>query len=73
MYIDAKRIVLPLKPVKEVLRLSHLLHAGITKTRELLRSLYFWPGMYTDVKQQILACSPCTKNAVSLPKNPLNS
>ena len=69
-YLDAKRIVWPLKAVKEVMRLAHLPHAGITKTYELLRSLYFWPGMFNDVKQVISACGPCTKNAVSLPKNP---
>ena len=70
VYIDAKRMVLPQKAVKEVLRLAHLPHAGITKTYKMLRSLYFWPGMYNDVKQLILACGPCVKNAVSLPKNP---
>ena len=70
VYIDGKKIVLPLKAVKEVLCLAHLPHAGITKTYELLRSLYFWPGMYNDAKQLILACGPCTKNAVSLPRIP---
>ena len=68
VHIDATRIVLPLKAVKEVLRLAHLPHAGITKTYELISSLYFWPGMYNDVKQLISACLPCTKNVVSLPK-----
>ena len=70
VYLNAKRIVLPLKAVKEVLRLAHLPHAGITKTYELRRSLYFWPGMYNDVKQLISACDPCSKNAISLPKIP---
>ena len=70
VYIDTKRIVLPRKALKEVLRLAHLPHAGITKTYELLRSLYFWPGMYNDVNQLILACGPCVKNVVSLPENP---
>ena len=70
VYLDAERIVLPLKAVKEVIRLAHLPHAGITKIYELLCSLYFWPGMFNDVKQLILACGPCAKNAISLPKNP---
>ena len=39
VYLDAKRIVLPLKAVKDVLKMAHLPHAGITKTYELLRSL----------------------------------
>ena len=70
VYLDAKRIVLPRKAVDEVIRMAHLPHAGITKTYELLRPLYFWPGMFNDVKQLISACGPCAKNAVSLPKNP---
>ena len=69
VYLDAKRIVLPLKAVKEVMRLAHLPHAGITKTYELWRSLYFWPGMFIDVKQLISSCGSCAKIAVSLPKN----
>lgn len=48
-YIDAKRIVLPVKSVKDILQLAHIPHAGMTKTYELLRSLYFWPGMFYDV------------------------
>ena len=39
VYLDAKRIVLPLKAVKDVLKMAHLPHAGITKTYELLSSL----------------------------------
>ena len=39
VYINAKRIVLPLKAVKDVLKRAHLPHAGKTKTYELLRSL----------------------------------
>ena len=46
VYLDTKRIVLPLKVVKDVLKMAHLPHADIKKTYELLRSLYFWPGMY---------------------------
>ena len=70
VYIDTKRIVQPLKAVKEILRLAHLPHARITKSYELLRSLYFWPGMHNDVKHLISASGSCMKNAVSLPKNP---
>ena len=70
IYLEAERIVLPLKAVKDVLRMAHLPHDDIKKTYKLLRSLYFWPGMCNDVKQLISACGPYSKNAVSLPKNP---
>lgn len=65
VYLHVKRIVLPIKAVKEILRLAHIPHPAITKTYELLHSLYFWPGMYSDVKQLISACGSSARHAVS--------
>ena len=55
VYIDAKQIALPIKAVKDILRLARIPHTRITKTNEFYRSLYFWPGMFNDVKQMISA------------------
>ena len=41
--LDSRRIVLPLPPVKHVLKLLHSSHSGITKTTTLARGLYFGP------------------------------
>ena len=49
-YIDAKRIVLPIAAVQNILALAHSTHSGISKTNELCRSMYFWPGMFNDIK-----------------------
>ena len=70
VYIDAKRIVLPIAAVKNTLALAHSTHSGISKTYELCRSMYFWPGMFNDIKKMISACHPYALNAPSLPKNP---
>ena len=70
VYIDAKRIVLPIAAVKNILTLAHTTHSGISKTHKLCRSMYFWPGMFNDIKQMISASRPCSLNASSLPKNP---
>ena len=69
VYIDAKRIVLPIAAVKNIRALAHTTHSGISKTYKLCRSMYFWPGMFNDIKQMISACSPCSLNASSLTKN----
>ena len=39
--LDSRRIVLPLRAVKPVLRLLQSSHSGITKTTQLARGLYF--------------------------------
>ena len=59
VYLDAARIVLPKNAVKVVLPLVHTAHIGMNKTFELCRSLYFWPGMYNDIRQMLCQCKPC--------------
>ena len=70
VYLDAARIILPKGAVKKNLPLVHTSHIGMTKTYELCRSLYFWPGMFNDIRQMICQCTPCSVNRSSQPKNP---
>ena len=70
VYLDAARIVLPKNAVKVVLPSVHTAHIGMNKTYELCGSLYFWPGMYNDIKQMIVQCKPCNIYKPSQPKNP---
>ncbi len=53
--------------VPEALRLQILCylhdnmgHLGFERTTELIRSRYFWPGMYSYVKRYIKRCKRCT-------------
>ena len=69
VYLDAKRIVMPLKGVKSILKLLHVSHVGVNKTYHLARSLYYWPGMLNDIKQLIEGCEACSKSMPSQPKN----
>ena len=70
VYLDGARIVLPKNAVKSVLPLVHVTHIGINKTYELCRSLYFWSGMFHDIKQMISHCKPCNVHRSSQPQNP---
>ena len=70
VYDDGSRIVLPNKFIKSVLSLLHSSHAGINKTCDIARQLYFWPGMLNDIKQLIEKCQACRIHKPSLPKNP---
>ena len=69
VYLDAKRIIVPLKGVKPILKLLHISHVGVNKTYDLARSLYYWPGMLNDIKQLIEGCEACSKSRPSQPKN----
>ena len=71
--LDSRRIVLPLRAVKPVLRLLHSSHSGITKTTQLARGLYFWPGMTNDIKQLVSSCHDCTCVLPSQPSNPMTT
>ena len=71
--LDSRRIVLPLPAVKSILHLLHSIHSGITKTTNLARGLYFWPGMSNDIKQLVSSCVDCTRVLPSQPSNPMSN
>ena len=70
VYLDGARIVLPKNAVKVILPLVHSSHIGLNKSYDFCRSLYFWPGMYNDIRQMLLQCRPCNVYRPSQPKNP---
>ena len=63
--------VLPISAVKPILKLLHSSHSGITKTTNLARGLYFWPGMTNDIKQTISTCRDCIRVLQSQPSSPM--
>jgi hypothetical protein len=67
VYADGNRLVLPKKAVSKVLKGLHASHSGETKTYEMARSMYYWPGMYNDVTQMIQNCGICAKYRASQP------
>ena len=71
--MDSKRIVLPLPAVKPILKLLHSSHSGITKSTNLARGLYFWPGMTNDIKQLVSAFQDCVHVLQSQPSNPMST
>ena len=51
VYLDAKRIIMPVKVVNPVLKPLHLSQVRVNKTYNLAQSLYYWPGKQNDIKQ----------------------
>ena len=69
VYIDGNRIVLPNGAIKKVLALLHIPHAGVNRTYEMVKCLFFWPGMVKDAKQLVESCMTCRRHRPSLPVN----
>jgi hypothetical protein len=53
---DCKRIVIPRGARNATLQVLHRSHAGVAKTAEAARQLYFWPKMNEHIKNMIDAC-----------------
>ena len=70
-----KQLVLPIVLRERVLTYLHndLGHQGIERTLHLLRTRYYWPGMYADVEQWIKHCERCTKMSQPRVRTPMGS
>ncbi len=65
------RIVIPKQERKNILKLLHKPHAGIIKTKQQARQLYYWPGMNSDIVNTIEGCQACQENLCSQTVEPL--
>ena len=54
--LRGNRIVVPSSLQKKILKLSHETHQGIVKTKQFLRSRFFWPGMDSAAEAIIKNC-----------------
>ena len=58
-YSKNNRIVLPRCYQSIATKLAHQGHQGITKTKALMRSKIFFPGMDTLIEEELRYCKPC--------------
>lgn len=56
---------------KELLAQVHKTHLGIVKTKSLLRSYVWWPGMDVDIEHLVQGCEPCIMKLPNPPKKPV--
>jgi hypothetical protein len=59
LLVAGTRLVVPKDARRRILDLLHLSHSGVSKTSELARQLYTWPGMDNDIKVRVGTCSAC--------------
>ena len=74
--LDSSRIIVPQKAIKDIVKLLHQGHPGITKAQKLGSQLYYWPGMNNDIAQVVNNCESCQQlrptqpNMTSVPDLP---
>ena len=66
------RIVIPKALCAKAVDLAHQHHLGIVKTKCLLRSKVWFPGIDKYVEQLIASCIPCLAVSPSVPPPPLH-
>lgn len=57
--LRGNRLVIPSSLRKRILNLANSVHQGITRTKALLRSKVWWPGVDEDITQLIANCLTC--------------
>ena len=60
--LRGNRIVVPQSLQKQILKLAHETHQGIVKTKQFLRTRFFWPGMDEAAESMIKNCQACVVN-----------
>lgn len=55
------KLVIPVKLRETIAKWIHISHLGIEKTVSKGKSLYFWPGMNSDLEKEVKQCTTCEK------------
>ena len=65
------QIVIPKSPKERVTSVCHEGHLGIVKTKQLLRSKVWFPGIDKSVERRIASCIPCQASINTSQREPL--
>ncbi len=66
--VEGTKIFVPEACQKELLKTLHLGHCGTNKTIKLAKSLYYWRGMASEIKQLVHECLDCRPFLASQPQ-----
>ena len=69
--LDGGRAVVPKPARRELLKLLHLGHTGMTKTYMAAKDLYYWPCMKNEIQMMIAQCPECLEHLPSQGLEPL--
>ena len=69
LVLNDSRLIVPKVCRPSILQRLHTSHSGITKTKQLAKNLYYWPGMTVAIQQLIQNCELCQQIRPSLQDN----
>ncbi|KAG1651825.1 hypothetical protein GQR58_026731 [Nymphon striatum] len=69
--LNGHRNVVPCDIRSEILRILHLPHQGLVKTKQLARQCYYWPGINASITNLIDGCLTCLEFQPSQSHEPL--
>ena len=71
--LQGARMVIPPSLVKKVVHIGHEGHQGIVKTKQLLRSLVWFPNMDKLIEKHITKCTSCQASVNTPIQEPMQS
>ena len=66
------RVIIPKAGRDRTLQVLHNGHPGITKMKQLARSVVWWPGIDSDIEKRVKSCQMCSLHQKSPPVAPLH-
>jgi len=66
-----ERLVVPHSHRKELLKMLHMGHLGIQKCRDRARRSFYWPGLSSDIQEEVSNCQNCTRFSNRQVREPL--
>lgn len=71
LLLHGTRIVMPQALRSRTLNIAHQGHQGIVKTKELLRSKVWWPGIDKDAEKRVVDCLACQATGPAMSPTPV--
>ncbi|XP_055542777.1 uncharacterized protein K02A2.6-like [Wyeomyia smithii] len=68
----ADRIVVPVSLRKRILKLAHIGHPGIERTKQRIRSKVWWPNVDKEVEKSVKSCLECQLVSNSTSPEPMS-
>ena len=71
LILFGNRIIVPINLRKEILKLLHEGHLGVSKTRNKARAKFYWPNMSKEIETYINNCQVCLLNRPTNASQPM--
>ena len=71
LLFKGEKLIVPHALIAQMLEKIHESHQGIVKSKQLARDMLFWPGMMTQIEEQVAKCFKCSQYQTTHAKEPM--